>query len=281
MNKKSKRQKRMDSVTDAMTKILEAYKKKYPNNPPVKMAKNKLLHFMRFIDVVIHEMTSTFSNPKDPRKVAIKDYAKIYEEFVEYDAEQIKACKALSQSDEDKAISYDYQMARNQAPTPQRILGFMLLNWLDLNIDRMVEEGTLKEVRTSKDRFNFKQKIETMFKDRDRGIAYRAIEIYASGIREVDHFKPWSLGGPTDTDNSTNLPKSDNRAYGDKDKKQCAKCKKILLKTEFHRDVTHSDGLKSSCKGCRNPMEKKTRDARKAKARGHYHQTELEIAGAA
>ena len=270
----------MDNVTDAMTKILKAYKEKYPNNPPVKMAKNKLLHFMRFIDVVIHEMTSTFSNPEDPRKVAIKDYAKIYEEFVEYDAEQIKACKALSQSDEDKAISYDYQMARNQAPTPQRILGFMLLNWLDLNIDRMVEEGTLKEVRTSKDRFNFKQKIETMFKDRDRGIAYRAIEIYASGIREVDHFKPWSLGGPTDTDNSTNLPKSDNRAYGDKDKKQCAQCKKILLKTEFQKDRTHSDGLKSSCKVCRRAMEKRTRDARKAKAREN-NQTELEFAGAA
>ena len=35
----------MDSVTDAMTKILEAYKKKYPNNPPVKMAKNKIYVF--------------------------------------------------------------------------------------------------------------------------------------------------------------------------------------------------------------------------------------------
>ena len=35
--------------------------------------------------------------------------------------------------------------------------------------------------------------------------------------------------------------------------------------TEFQKDRTHSDGLKSSCKACRCAMEKKTRDARKAK----------------
>ena len=45
----------------------------------------------------------------------------------------------------------------------------------------------------------------------------------------------------------------------------CAKCKKIMSTTEFQKDRTHSDGLKSSCKACRCAMEKKTRDARKAK----------------
>jgi|TARA_Y100000296_G_scaffold86818_1_gene127999 hypothetical protein len=36
--------------------------------------------------------------------------------------------------------------------------------------------------------------------------------------------------------------------------KRCKKCKKIKLKTEFHKDRQKVDGLYSSCKGCRRKL---------------------------
>ena len=44
--------------------------------------------------------------------------------------------------------------------------------------------------------------------------------------------------------------------------KLCAKCKVNMPITEFQKDRTHKDGLKSSCKECRNKMEKESKRRR-------------------
>lgn len=38
--------------------------------------------------------------------------------------------------------------------------------------------------------------------------------------------------------------------------KKCSRCNKLLPKTQFHRDRTHSDNLKSQCKSCRKQNSK-------------------------
>ena len=222
----------------------------WPNSTKKRLNKNFLLLWCRFIDSIETDksLLSTVTSKSNPRRVGIKNIFELYNEFLLYVDQQQKICKNVVEGDED--ISFTKVMARNQTKSSQVKIGVMLKLWLEQNVNRLVEDDILKEVRQSSDSFSFQQKLEIYWNDFNKGVVYRITDLYAPGLREAHHIETWKNGGETEPENGTNIPPDTNKHLGRHPNKLCRACKQQKLLTAFPEDDTADDGRGETCVGC-------------------------------